>query len=314
MIADEDQDALQAEFRVGHQVGEQRAAVHAEVEEHLRDRHLDEGREVHEDAEGDAGQVGRASVFAPASASIHSGRMRTRITPTTNTPTTSSGKICLTKRHDSHSQSRSSSSPMRRAGEPDAAPARRGQHAEELAGEADAQAGRRRLDAQARRPAASRAISARATPRPAVEAVVDALEAAPRGEPDRRPAARSAPRPGPRRPPRPLRHRTERARRAAPAGRRRRRAAGAGWHRRRSGSRASACRRAAAPPRRSRKASAARLMPRSACAANSASVARSCAASSARNSSAMISPMPMPNASDRNKRAKARSAPMTPPV
>ena len=45
--------------------------------------------------------------------------MTTRSTPTTNTPTTSSGKICLTKRHDSHSQSRSSSSPMRLRREPE---------------------------------------------------------------------------------------------------------------------------------------------------------------------------------------------------
>ncbi len=52
-------------------------------------------------------------VFAPATASIHSGRMTTRIMPTTKTPITSSGKICFTKRQDSHSQSRNSSSDSR---------------------------------------------------------------------------------------------------------------------------------------------------------------------------------------------------------
>ena len=39
--------------------------------------------------------------------------MSTRSTPTANTPATSSGKICLTKRQDSHNQSRSSSSAIR---------------------------------------------------------------------------------------------------------------------------------------------------------------------------------------------------------
>ena len=78
----------------------------------LRDRHFHQRREVHEHAEGHAREVAEERV-GPATASIHSGRMTTRSMPTTNTPTTSSGKICLTKRHDSHSQSRSSSAESR---------------------------------------------------------------------------------------------------------------------------------------------------------------------------------------------------------
>ncbi len=46
-----------------------------------------------------------SSVFDPATAWIHSGRISSRMTPTTNTPTISSGKICRTKRHVSHSHS-----------------------------------------------------------------------------------------------------------------------------------------------------------------------------------------------------------------
>ncbi len=159
------------------------------------------------------------------------------------------------------------------------------------------------------------AISARATPGPAVETLVDALQAAPGGEPDQQRAARSGSTPWTRDAFFPLRGIEGNERdRAATAGRPA--PASGSDHRqrmRRSGSRASACRRGAGRPSTARKASAARLMPCASCAANSASVARSCAASSERKIIAMISPMPMPNASERKKRANARSAPMIPP-
>ena len=45
------QHALQAQFRVGHQVGQQRAGVHAQIQEHARHRHFHQRREVHEHAE-----------------------------------------------------------------------------------------------------------------------------------------------------------------------------------------------------------------------------------------------------------------------
>lgn len=64
----------------------------------------------------------------------------------------------------------------------------------------------------------------------------------------------------------------------------------------------------------SKKASAARPIPSAPATPKALSVAWSWAASSARNSSAMISPIPMPNTSDSTKRASARSAPMMPPV
>jgi hypothetical protein len=51
-----------------------------------------------EHAEYHPSQV-RQQVMRPANESIHSGRMSGRRTPTTNTPTTSSGKIWRTKRH-----------------------------------------------------------------------------------------------------------------------------------------------------------------------------------------------------------------------
>ncbi len=54
-------------------------------------------------------------VFSPARLRIHSGWMKTRMTPTRKTPTTSSGKICFTKRQVSHNHCCTSQASKRRA-------------------------------------------------------------------------------------------------------------------------------------------------------------------------------------------------------
>ena len=58
------QHALQAQLRVGHQVSQQRAGVHAEVQEHPRHRYFHQGGEVHEHAKDHGHGIGRQGVAA----------------------------------------------------------------------------------------------------------------------------------------------------------------------------------------------------------------------------------------------------------
>src|SRR5574343_292823 len=57
------QNALQRQFRVSHQIGNQRPRMHAQGQEHLGNRHFDQGREIHEHPEYDTGQIGQYGVL-----------------------------------------------------------------------------------------------------------------------------------------------------------------------------------------------------------------------------------------------------------
>ncbi len=57
------QDALQAKLRVGHEIRKQGSAMHTKAEEHLRDWHLHQGGKVHENAENHAGDIAKQGVL-----------------------------------------------------------------------------------------------------------------------------------------------------------------------------------------------------------------------------------------------------------